>query len=121
MITADVGVTRLIQPDADWYAVTATARSVSAKSATGPRIGMTSAAWPDDDGTRKAIGRLTIQASAANVRPDRSSTAASIHLRIVSVMNAFFITTVMPRASTITRAAPRNSPAPDTSVDAVRC
>ena len=54
------------EPDADWYAVTATARDTPAKSASGARIGITSAACPDDDGTRNAIGMLTMNASTPN-------------------------------------------------------
>ena len=37
-------------------------RGTSAKSASGARIGITSAAWPEDDGTRKAIGMFTTKA-----------------------------------------------------------
>src|SRR5213595_3906675 len=112
MITADVGVTRLTQPDALWNAVTTTERETPAKSASGARIGMTSAACPDEDGTRNAIGRLTISARIANAPFDEPDTAFSIQCRIVSVMYAFFITTVMPRASTMIRAAPMKSAAP---------
>src|SRR5215813_10419624 len=100
MITADVGVTRFTRPDADWYAVTTTERATPAKSASGARIGMTSAACPEDDGTRNAIGRLTMKARIPNVPLDVPETAFSIECRIVSVMCAFFITTVMPRANT---------------------
>ena len=68
MTTADVGVIRLTSPTRDWYAVTAIERGTSAKSASGARIGMTSAAWPDDDGTRNAIGRLTSSATPEDRR-----------------------------------------------------
>ena len=66
--------------------MTVSARFTPAKSDSGARIGITSAAWPDDDGTRKAIGMLTIQASTANAVLDSASTAFSIQWRIVSVM-----------------------------------
>ena len=59
MTTAEVGVSRLTKPDADWKPVTVTARVTPAKSASGARMGITSAAWPDDDGTRKAMGMFT--------------------------------------------------------------
>src|SRR5215469_9209422 len=98
MITADVGVTRLTNPDADWNAVTTSARETPAKSASGARIGITSAACPEDDGTRKAIGMLTMKARIAKAPLDEPETAFSIQCRIVSVMYAFFITTVIPRA-----------------------
>src|SRR3954468_6027530 len=101
MITAEVGVIRLTVPDAVWNAVTTTARDTPAKSASGARIGITSAACPDDDGTRNAIGRLTTYASTANAPELRPETASSIQLRTVSVMCAFFITTVIPRAKTM--------------------
>src|SRR3954447_20653796 len=114
MITADVGVTRFTSPDADWYAVTTIERDTPAKSASGARIGITSAAWPDDDGIRNAIGMLTMNASIAKTPADEAATAFSIQCRTVSVMYAFFITTVMPRAMTMIRAAPRKSPAPAT-------
>src|SRR3954451_11822072 len=107
MITADVGVIRLTSPDADWNPVTTIERETCAKSASGARIGMTSAAWPDDDGTRNAIGMLTMNASTANAPFDEPETAFSIQCRIVSVMYAFFITTVIPRARTMISAAPR--------------
>ena len=71
MITADVGVIRLVMPDADSYAVTASERGTPAKSASGGRIGITSAACPDDEGTRNAIGRFT---SKHNARRTRCST-----------------------------------------------
>src|SRR5213080_152595 len=101
MITADVGVTRFTSPDADWNAVTTIERDTPAKSASGARIGITSAACPEDDGTRNAIGRLTTNASTAKTPVEVPETAFSIQLRIVSVMCAFFITTVMPRAKTM--------------------
>src|SRR5256885_13360784 len=107
MITAEVGVTRLTKPDADWYAVTTRARETPAKSASGARIGITSAACPDDDGTRKAMGMLTKNASSAKPLCDAPETAFSIQWRIVSVMYAFRITTVIPRATTMISAAPR--------------
>src|SRR6478672_9593249 len=99
MITADVGVTRLTKPDADWKAVTTTARETPAKSASGARIGMTSAACPDDDGTRNAIGMLTMKATIPKPAAERPETAFSIQCRTVSVMYELRITTVMPRAS----------------------
>src|SRR5579862_7662038 len=98
MITAEVGVIRLTSPDADWKAVTTIARDTPAKSASGARIGITSAAWPDEDGTRNAIGRFTTNARMANVPFDLPETASSIQCRTVSVMYAFLITTVIPRA-----------------------
>src|SRR5436190_11392009 len=116
MITAEVGVTRLTKPDADWKAVTTRARETFAKSASGARIGITSAAWPEDEGTRNAIGMLTRNASTANPLLDAPDTAFSIQWRIVSVMYAFRITTVIPRASTMISAAPRKSEAPATIV-----
>src|ERR1700761_6269070 len=116
MITADVGVTRLTRPDADWNAVTTIERDTFAKSASGARIGITSAACPDDDGTRNAIGMLTRKARIANAPDDLPVTDFSIQWRIVSVMYAFFITTVMPRARTMISAAPRKSAAPATIV-----
>src|SRR3954468_8896409 len=112
MITADVGVIRFTSPDADWYAVTAMDFATSANPASGARIGMTRAACPDDDGTRNAIGRFTRNASTAKLALELPATAFSIECRIVSVMYAFFITTVMPRAKTTMSAAPRKSPAP---------
>src|SRR5881392_4193111 len=98
MITAEVGVTRFTNPEADWKAVTIVERATPAKSASGARIGITSAAWPDDEGTRKAIGMLTMKASTANQPLEAPETAFSIQWRIVSVMYAFRITTVIPRA-----------------------
>src|SRR3954471_9346769 len=112
MITAEVGVIRFTNPDADWYAVTATERATPAKSASGPRIGITSAACPDDEGTRKAIGTLTINVITPNTPAEAPETAASIQCRTVSVMYVFFITAVIPRASTMISAAPRKSEAP---------
>src|SRR5437764_15342610 len=114
MITAEVGVTRLTKPDADWYAVTIRARETPAKSASGARIGITSAACPDDDGTRKAIGMLTRKARIAKPPADEPATAFSIQCRIVSVMYALRMTTVIPRANTMISAAPMKSAAPDT-------
>src|SRR6478609_9188173 len=116
MITADVGVTRFTRPDADWKAVTAIARDTPAKSASGARIGITSAACPDEDGTRNAIGGQTLTASTANTPHDVQETAFSLQWRIVSVMCAFFITTVIPRATTMISPAPRKSDAPATIV-----
>src|SRR4051795_8488516 len=78
MITADVGVTRLTRPDADWNAVTTIDRDTPAKSASGARIGMTSAACPDEDGTRNAIGRLTSRAMRTNTPWVVPETAFSI-------------------------------------------
>src|SRR5213592_4320575 len=101
MITADVGVTRFTSPEALWKAVTTVDRDTFAKSASGARIGITSAAWPDDDGTRTAIGMLTMKARTANAPFELPETAFSIQWRIVSVMYAFLITTVIPRASTM--------------------
>src|SRR5213592_4665616 len=112
MITAEVGVTRLTKPDADWYAVTIRARETPAKSARGARIGITSAACPDDDGTRNAIGMLTRKGRIANAPVDVPEILFSIQLRIVSVMYEFRMTTVIPRASTMINAAPRKSDAP---------
>src|SRR6478609_2023338 len=112
MITADVGVTRFTRPDADWKAVTAIARDTPAKSASGARIGITSAACPDDDGTRNAIGTLTIIVITPNTPAEVPETASSIQCRTVSVMYVFFITTVIPRARTMINAAPRKSDAP---------
>ena len=86
MMTAEVGVTRFTKPDADWNAVTMRARETPAKSASGARIGITSAAWPDDDGTRKAIGMLTMKARTPNAPAEEPETAFSIQCRIVSVM-----------------------------------
>src|SRR3954468_3347976 len=116
MITAEVGVTRFTKPEADWKAVTTIERETPAKSASGARMGMTSAACPDDDGTRKAIGMLTMNARIANVPEDRPETAFSIQWRTVSVMYEFFMTTVMPRAKTMMSAAPMKSAAPATIV-----
>src|SRR6476659_9111809 len=55
--TANVGVTRLIRPLADWYAVTTSARGTPAKSASGAMIGMLTVARPEDDGMRNDRGR----------------------------------------------------------------
>src|SRR4051794_1138018 len=112
MITADVGVTRLTMPDADWKHVTTIERETLAKSASGARIGITSAACPDDDGTRNAIGMLTMNASSAKAPLDDPETAFSIQCSTVSVMYAFFITTVIPRARTMISPALRKSAAP---------
>src|SRR3954447_10830068 len=112
MITADVGVTRLTRPDADWKAVTTIDRDTPAKSARGARIGITSAACPDDDGTKKAIGTLTTIVITPKTPAEVPDTASSIQCRTVSVMYVFFITTVIPRASTMINAAPRKSEAP---------
>ena len=49
-------------------------------------IGITSAAWPDDDGTRNAMGRLTMNARTAKRLWLAPATAFSIQFRIVSVM-----------------------------------
>ena len=92
--------------------MTATERATSAKSASGARIGITSAACPDDDGTRNAIGMLTISVITPNTPCEVPETASSIQCRTVSVMYVFFITTVIPRASTMISAAPRKSDAP---------
>src|SRR4029078_4780684 len=116
MITADVGVTKFTNPDADWYAVTTSARDTPAEAGGGARIGITSAACPDDDGTRNAIGMLTKNASSAKPLWDAPETAFSIQCRIVSVMYALRMTTVMPRATTMISAAPRKSAAPATIV-----
>src|SRR5207302_11470432 len=94
MITADVGVSRFTNPEADWNAVTTTSRETPAKSASGARIGITSAACPDDDGTRNAIGMLTMKARIAKTPVEVPETAFSIQWRSVSVMYAFRITTV---------------------------
>src|SRR5438270_190720 len=112
MITAEVGVTRLTKPDADWYAVTIRARETPAKSASGARIGITSAACPDDDGTRNAIVMLTRNARIAKPLDVEPDTAFSIQWRMVSVMYELRITTVMPRAKTMISAALRKSEAP---------
>src|SRR3954454_7379037 len=114
MTTADVGVTRFTSPDADWYAVTMIERDTPAKSASGARIGITSAACPDDDGTRNAIGMLTMNARIANAPEERPDTAFSIQWSTVSVMYELRMTTVMPRAKTMIRAAPMKSDAPAT-------
>src|ERR1700745_2707433 len=98
MITAEVGVTRFTNPDADWNAVTTIDRETPAKSASGARIGITSAAWPDDDGTRKAIGMFTMKARSANPPEDAPETAFSIQCRIVAVMYASRMTALVPRA-----------------------
>src|SRR5438045_3188986 len=116
MITAEVGVTRFTNPEADWNAVTTIERETPAKSASGARIGITSAAWPEDDGTRNAIGMLTMNARIANAPDESPETAFSIQCRTVSVMYEFFMTTVMPRAKTMIRAAPMKSAAPATIV-----
>src|SRR3954468_10946091 len=112
MITADVGVTRLTRPDADWNAVTTIDRDTPAKSASGARIGMTSAACPDEDGTRNAIGMLTRKVRTANPLAVDPDTAFSIQCRIVSVMYELRITTVIPRAKTMISAALRKSAEP---------
>src|SRR5438309_6587161 len=112
MMTAEVGVTRFTKPDADWNAVTTRARETPAKSASGARIGITSAACPDDDGTRNAIGMLTRKAEIANTPADEPETAFSIQCRIVSVMKELRITTVIPRANTMISAALMKSAAP---------
>jgi hypothetical protein len=96
----------LTSPDADWYAVTTSARETPAKSASGARIGITSAACPDDDGTRNAIGMFTRKARIAKTPADEPDTAFSIQCRIVSVMYALRMTTVIPRAKTMISAAP---------------
>ena len=51
---------------------------------------------------------------------DESETASSIQCNTVSVMYVFFITTVMPRAATMTSAAPRKSAAPSMIVFTMR-
>src|SRR4051812_34862236 len=112
MITADVGVKRLTNPDAHWNAVTVIERATPAKSESGARIGITRAACPDEDGTRNAIGMLTRNARMANTPVDVPETFCSIQLRIVSVMYELRMTTVIPRASTMISAAPRKSDAP---------
>src|SRR5438309_11309645 len=112
MMTAEVGVTRFTKPDADWNAVTTRARETPAKSASGARIGMTSAACPDDDGTRNAIGMLTRNVRIANRLAVDPATAFSIQWRIVSVMYELRMTTVIPRAKTMISAALRKSDAP---------
>src|SRR5437763_216697 len=101
MITADVGVSRLTRPEADWNAVTDTERGTFAKSASGAMIGITSAACPEEDGTRNAIGMLTSKESTPNAALELPETACSILCKMVSVMYAFFITTVIPRANTM--------------------
>src|SRR5947209_18773656 len=110
MITADVGVSRFTNPEADWNAVTTTSRETPAKSASGARIGITSAACPDEEGTRNAIGMLTMNARMAKPLEDVPWTAFSIQWRTVSVMYALRMTTVMPRAKTMISAALRKSP-----------
>ena len=60
-----------------------------------------------------------MKARIAKAPLDEPETAFSIQFRMVSVMYAFFITTVIPRASTMIRPAPRKSPAPATMVDTV--
>ena len=59
---------------------------------------------------------FTRNPSTANRDAVLPATPSSIQCRTVSVMYVFFITTVMPRAATITRAAPRKSDAPETIV-----
>ena len=86
MITAEVGVIRFTRPDADWYAVTATERLTWAKSASGARIGITSAACPEEEGTRKAIGTFTSSVITPNTPWELPETALSIQCRTVSVM-----------------------------------
>src|SRR5437868_14710930 len=100
MITAEVGVTRFTNPDADWNAVTTIARETPAKSASGARIGITRAAWPDDDGTRTAMGMWTMNARSANTPDDAPDTAFSVLCRSVSVIYALRLTTVLPCATT---------------------
>ena len=47
---------------------------------------MTNAAWPDDEGTRNAIGRLMTNARTANQPCDVPDTASSSQWSIVSMM-----------------------------------
>ena len=93
--------------------MTAIERGTPAKSASGARIGITSAACPDDDGTRNAIGRLTSSRIPPNTPLEVPVTAFSVQCRTVSVMSAFFITTVTARATTMISAAARKSEAPE--------
>ena len=81
---------------------------------------MISAACPDEDGTRNAIGMLTRNAKGPKIAPVEPLTASSVQWMIVSVTSAFFITTVTARARTMISAAPRNSPAPATIALTVR-
>src|SRR3954452_20611107 len=112
MITADVGVKRFTNPDAHWNAVTVIERATPAKSESGARIGITSAACPDDDGTRNAIGMLTRNARIANTPVDVPETFCSIQLRMVSGMYELRMTTVIRRASTMLNAAPGKADPP---------
>src|SRR6478735_5471763 len=100
MTTAEVGVIRLMTPEADWYAVTTIARDTPAKSARGARIGIARAAWPEVDGTRNASGRLIRNISAPKTPAEVLLTAFSIECSTVSVITELFMITVIPRAST---------------------
>jgi len=60
-----------------------------------------------------------MNAMIANPAEEVPETACSIQCRTVSVMCAFFITTVIPRASTMINPAPRKSAAPETIADTV--
>ena len=107
---------RLTTPEADWNAVTTMARLTPAKSASGARIGIARAAWPDVDGTRNASGMLIRNISAPKTPLEVSLTMFSIECRIVPVISELFMITVTPRASTMIRPTPMKSPAPLTSV-----
>jgi len=77
MTTAEVGVIRLMIPEADWNAVMTIARGTPAKSASGARIGIARAAWPEVEGTRKASGRLIRNISPPNT-PDEEEGVAGV-------------------------------------------
>ena len=55
--TANVGVNRLSNPEADCYAVTTKLDGTPAKLASGAMIGIVTVANPDDDGIRNDNGR----------------------------------------------------------------
>src|SRR5947209_5714308 len=94
MIITEVGVIKLIVPDADWYAVTTIERDTLAKSASGARIGMARAACPELEGIRKASGRLMMYIRPANPAEVLPETTPSREWRTVSVIKPLCIITV---------------------------
>src|SRR5215469_3127155 len=113
MTTAEVGVNRFIQPDADWKAVTTIDRLTPAKSPSGAMIGIASVACPEEDGTRNASGMLTRYITTANAPEGSPLTAPSSACSTVSVIPALFMMVVTPRATAMMSAAPMKSPAPE--------
>ena len=109
---AEVGEIMAIVPTEHWYAVTTISRPTSAKSAIGARTGMASVARPDELGTRNDSGIMIRYIMMANRPLEAPLTTLSIECSTVSVIWALCMITVMPRASTITSAAPIKSAIP---------